>query len=463
MTSSALSTTRRQIGPLVAFPIVLLLWVLPFHSLTVAFFFGVLRIGMHATMIMASWKEGVVVLLFGAVATRAMLSRGPGVAIAAPDVAITGLIALAVLFALVEAPVFGANIPANVAVFGLRSSVFFMVLYYVGRGIPELAARATYVKHLFWVAVMVAAIGVLERLFVTPQMLVALGAASYLSDFLGLTATTGDNPFGLPANYFSVLGRVPVRRAGSVFLGGQAFAIPFLLLMPAATAWVFDPSKRLRFWTTVGYAIVWAGLLVTITRTTILVCALQVVLYFLMTRKPSRVVAAGLIAFALFLAAVIVVPGLGTFVLETVTFQTSSSYSHIFDWRRGIVAFMEMPWGHGLGSSDMVAVRFGRVALTADNIFLNYAVDLGVLGLVGFLAVLFTIGLFSWRLFRESTDSEIKIVAATVFLANLGIALNGTSSAPFNAVFLAYNFFLLAGAMVSVCQRATTKAGLFER
>ncbi|HJP60814.1 MAG TPA: hypothetical protein VJ865_12475, partial [Gemmatimonadaceae bacterium] len=108
MTSGALTPTKTNIGPLVALPIVLLLWVLPFHSLTVAFFFGVLRIGMHATTILAAWKEGVVVLLFAAVLLRTTLTRGPRVAIAAPDVAITGLIALALLFALVEAPVFGA-------------------------------------------------------------------------------------------------------------------------------------------------------------------------------------------------------------------------------------------------------------------------------------------------------------------------------------------------------------------
>jgi hypothetical protein len=455
MTSAAVRPQRIQTGALVALPIVLLLWVLPFHSLTIAFFFGVLHTGMQATMIMASWKEGVAVFLVCAVAFRGILGRGPGVTIAATDVAITGLIALGVLFAIVETPVFGADIPAKVAVFGLRSSVFFMVLYYVGRGVPELGGHATYIKHLFRVAVMVAAIGVLERIFVTPQMLVALGTASYVSDFLGLTASTADNPFGLPSNYFSVLGRTAVRRAGSVFLGGQAFAIPFLLLMPAATAWVFEPSKRLRFWSLVGYAIVWAGLLVTITRTTILVCALQVVIYFLMTRRPSRVVAAGLTAFAVFLGALVLVPGLGTFVLETLTFQTSSSYSHVFDWRRGLVAFMEMPWGHGLGSSDQVAVRFGRAALTADNVFLGYAVDLGVFGLIGFLGVLFTIGLVSWRLFKLTSDREIRMVAATVFLTNLGIALNGTSSAPFNAVFLAYNFFLLAGAAVSVYQRTS--------
>jgi len=459
VTSTSLRSSP-NLGPLVALPIVLLLWVLPFHAVAIAFFFGVLRTGMQATMIMASWKEAVAVVLVSAVVMRSILSRGPRVEIAAPDVAISGLIALAVLFAVVENPIFNAEIPAKVALFGFRSSVFFMVLYYVGRGVPELGERATYVKHLFWVAVVVALIGVIERIFVTPQMLVALGAAAYVNDFLGMTASTAGNDFGLPSNYWSVLGRVPVRRAGSVFLGGQAFAQPFLLFVPAATAWVFEASRRLRFWSILAYAVLWMGLLVTITRTTIIVCTMQVLLYFLIARKPTRVAATLLTSVVVLLAAFVLVPGLFSFVVASATFQTASSYSHVFDWRRGLVAFFEMPWGHGLGSSDQVAARFGRTPLTADNMFLGYAVDLGAVGLLAYLAVLFTLGFFAWRLFKTSASWETRVVAATVFLTNIGIALNGTSSAPFNSVFLAYNFFLLAGAAVTAFQREKSGAAL---
>lgn len=458
MTSTAIRTRPYHLGPLIALPIVLLLWVLPFHAVAIAFFFGVLRTGMRATMIMASWKEGVAVALVATVAMRSILTRGPGVTITAPDVAITALIALAILFALVENPFFDAEIPGNVALFGFRSSVFFMVLYYVGRGVPEIGEHSTYIKHLFRVAVVVAIIGVIERIFVSPQMLIALGAAAYVNDFLGMTASTAGNDFGLPSNYWSMLGRIPVRRAGSVFLGGQAFALPFLLLIPAATSWVFEPSRRLRFWSIAGYTVVWIGLLVTITRMTIIVCTLQVLVYFLIARRPSRIVGTVLTALIVFLAAIVLVPGLGSFVWATASFQTASSYSHVFDWRRGLIAFFEMPWGHGLGSSDQVAARFGRAAITADNMFLSYAVDLGALGLLGYLAIIFTLGVFSWRLFKNSPSRETRIVASTVFLTNLGIALNGTSSAPFNSVFLGYNFFLLAGAAVSAYQRQESRA-----
>jgi len=105
-------------------PIALLLWVLPFHALTIALFFGVLRTGMQATMIMASWKEAVAVVLLTIVVMRSVLTRGPGVAVAAPDVAITALVALAILFAIVENPIFAAGIPPKVELFGFRSSVF---------------------------------------------------------------------------------------------------------------------------------------------------------------------------------------------------------------------------------------------------------------------------------------------------------------------------------------------------
>jgi hypothetical protein len=455
---AASTRSGSHLGVLVALPIALLLWVLPFHAVTIAFFFGVLHTGMQATMIMASWKEAVAVTLFAIVVLRSILSRGPEVDIIAPDVAITALIGLAVLFAIVENPLFAASIPPKVELFGFRSSVFFMLLYYFGRGVPEIAERSTYIKHLFRVAVVVAAIGIMERIFVSPRMLVAMGAASYMTDFLGLTVSTAGNDWGLPSNYWSVLGRHPVRRAGSVFLGGQAFALPFLLLMPAATAWVYDPAKRLQIVRIVGYAIIWAGLLVSITRTTIIVCALQVVVYFMISRRPTRVVGGALTALAVFLLALILVPGLGTFVLQTATFQTASSYSHIFDWRSGVVAFLQQPWGHGLGSSDQVAARFGRTPLTADNMFLGYAVDFGMAGLVCYLAILFTLGYFSWRLFKNAPSPGVRMVAATVLLTTLGIALNGTSSSPFNSVFLAYNFFILAGAAISVYQRPRSLA-----
>jgi hypothetical protein len=45
-------------------------------------------------------------------------------------------------------------------------------------------------------------------------------------------------------NYWTRIGNVEVQRAGSVYLSSQGFAVPFLILLPAATAWVFGGVKR---------------------------------------------------------------------------------------------------------------------------------------------------------------------------------------------------------------------------
>jgi hypothetical protein len=92
--------------------------------------------------------------------------------------------------------------------------------------------------------------------------------------------------------------------------------------------------------------------------------------------------------------------------------------------------------------------------------FLGYAVDLGALGLIAYLAVIVTLAFLAWRLFRTSENNATRSVAAVVLLTNLGIALNGTSSSPFNSVFLAYNFFLLAGSAVTAYQRQSSPSAL---
>ena len=75
-------------------------------------------------------------------------------------------------------------------------------------------------------------------------------------------------------------------------------------------------------------------------------------------------------------------------------------------------------------------------------------------------SVLATLGFFSWRLYMSASTASIRMVASTVLLTTLGIALNGTSSSPFNTIFLAYNFFILAGAAVTAYQRSGSRGPL---
>jgi hypothetical protein len=301
--------------------------------------------------------------------------------------------------------------------------------------------------------VLVSAIAIVEWFFVTPEYLVVLGVAAYFQDFLNVAAFTTGNDFGLPMNYWTRIGTVEVQRAGSIYLSSQGFAVPFLILMPAATAWFFGAVKRRTLSMKLEYAIIWTGLLLSITRTTIVVCALQLLLLVLMLRRPQWAVsglALGVVAIAL---AFLIVPGLPGFVWDTLTWQTGSSASHLKDWNKGVAAFFDRPWGSGLGTTDQSAVRFDVPPLTADNGYLKYAVELGAQGLIAHLAIYFGIGLASLKVARYGSTLYRRLLGAVVLFTTVGVMINAATGVVFNSLVLAYLYFWFAGAVVTVAQK----------
>jgi O-antigen ligase len=148
-----------------------------------------------------------------------------------------------------------------------------------------------------------------------------------------------------------------------------------------------------------------------------------------------------------------VVPGLGTFALETVTWQTGSSQSHVKDWVNGVTAFLQQPWGYGLGTADQSAVRGGLIPITADNLYLTYAVQLGVPGLA---ALLGTLGCFigsGHRLATFGASESERMLGTTVVLATAGIAVYGMTSVMFGDPLVADMLFWFGGAAVTLAQR----------
>jgi hypothetical protein len=456
MTTSALPlplTTSVRLPRVARTALILFLWLLPFHSLVIAFLFGYLSVSETTVRAVAAWKEVAIVLLVGWVALRSLTGAGPRARLMAPDIAVTVLITIAIVFALLENPLFFARIPRAAELYGFRDSILFMLLYYVGRSTPEIAESDTILRHAYLIALVVSVIGVLERIFVSPDMLVLLGVASYMNDFLGLSAYTAGNEWGLPQNYWVILGGVWVRRSGSVFLHSQGFALPFLFLMPAATAWTLNRRGKHPWLARIGYAIIWAGLLVTLTRMTIIVCVLQVVIFYLIFRRPEWSLGSAFTVMAIGAVTVVAVPGLLNFVWETLSWQTGSSTSHLKDWQQGLLAFFEQPWGNGLGTTDSAPLKAFRVPLSADNMYLTYAVQLGVTGIAAFLAVLATILAAAWGVAWANVSEVQRRVAAVVALATIGIIINGITSLVFSSNLLAYVFFWVAGATVTVAQR----------
>jgi hypothetical protein len=428
------------------------IWLLPVHALVIAILFGALGWSAALVRAIAAWKETLIAVLAALAIVRFATGTGRAIAIRWLDLVVAALIVLSLGY-LVGANVwFDQGLPPLAQLYGFRDAAFVLLLYFVGRATPEAATSPRYLRALFVVGVVTSIIAILERLLVTPEMLIVLGAARYVQEFIGAAVVTRGNVYGLADNYWTALGSHLVQRAGSTYLSGQGFAIPFLLIMPAATLFVTAPERTRSRLAWPGYGVVWIGLLLTLTRMTIVVCLAQAVIIMGMRRRWATLVWGAVLGACLSLALLVFVPGLATFIWETVTWQSGSSVTHLRDWRAGFENFALHPLGVGLGAAEIIAWRFGITPLAGDNQYLRFAVELGIVGLALHLAMLagaVTMGFAAWRQGRSGVVRDTGLLVA---VTALGVALNAWTAAVFNAMLLTYVFLWLLGSLASASE-----------
>lgn len=428
-------------------------WLLPFHIAAMALLFGYIGVPGPTMRVVAAWKELLVVALAVLAVGRAVAGRGPRATVHLLDLAVAGLLFYAVWFLVGAGSWYGQDeVPLVARLYGLRDLGLFLLLYFVGRATPSVVESDRILRLLVTVGVITSVIAVLEWLLVSPTTLVVLGAARYFREFLGVALATTSNDYGLPDNYWTIIGDRLVRRAGSTYLSSQGFALPFLVILPAATLWVTDARRRLQVLAWGAYAFLWIALLLTVTRMTIVACLLQTVLIAGLRRRWSLAVNLGTAALTAFVIAAALFPGVVIFAWNTLTWQTGSSASHLEDWRDGLVNTIEHPLGAGLGTADQVALRFGVTPLAYDNQYLTYAVELGIPGLALLLAVL--IGGLAAGIRALRGAEPLRTYGLLVSVTALGIVWNALTAAVFNSMLLSYVFFWLVGAVVTAGDEA---------
>jgi O-antigen ligase len=157
----------------------------------------------------------------------------------------------------------------------------------------------------------------------------------------------------------------------------------------------------------------------------------------------------------MFLAAIVLLPGFPTYVLHTVSGQEASTAGHLSDWSNGALAFIEQPWGFGLGTADAAAARSGLVHITGDNLYLTYAVQMGLAGVLLLVLALGAITGHALNLFQRAENETQRRIAATIWLATIGLFVNGMTAVVFSSITFGWLFFWLAGAVVTTSQRVT--------
>jgi hypothetical protein len=382
---------------------------------------------------------------------RMLTGRGSKAPVHAMDLIVGALGALILGDLIARESFAGTVVPFVGQLYGVRDIGIFLLLYYVGRSNAWEMTTESIFEMLFVIGVVTAVLAIVERLFVPPEVIKALGLVKYMKDFLNLGVLLTEDD--LPQNYFSDIGGTRFPRAGSIWLSSQGFALSFLIIMPAATILLLRRDRRAGRGRWLAYAVSWVGLLLSITRSPIIAAFIGVCIVAWYLHRRTAILGV-MVAFVGAVAlAIAVMPDLGAWLIDTLFFRTASSTGHISDWTSGVTALFENPLGSGLATADATADRFGAEHITSDNLYLKYGVELGFLGIVLLVAIFAgTIGA-AWRVARSPTASlEGRYFGIWVLAATVGIVISSMSVTLFTDQFISYLFMWLAGAMITISQ-----------
>jgi len=425
--------------PLAAFLVFIL--ILPFHSLLMTVLVAQFGLPANLVRIVASWKESLLILVTLVILWRIVSRQRISVLNWIDGIALIWLFQIVLYFFI------GSLIPdwhpsINARIYGLRDWLLYLVPYFIGRLIsvsdPDLKRIF---KAIILVGVVTSGWGLFEYFLLPTNFHVQIGVPIYFSQVLGLEYP--QHLFGLPYNYWAEVAGRSVRRSVSTYLSGQGFALPFLLIIPVVFTFYIRRPIRLNL---IILTLCSVALVSTITRITIVVCFIQMLLILVLTRQYKLLSIGILLGTLLFGITLATNPTVRVFVTNTILLQDTSSRARPTQWLEGIQTLGQQPFGAGLGYSGQTGARFGGSGAGQEAGYFKLTGDLGFIGLVLFFSWFGGILIASINLFRTSEDIW-KVLGVTVFSTASGFLLNMLTAPPDQSTFVIYIFPFLAGVL----------------
>lgn len=111
------------------------------------------------------------------------------------------------------------------------------------------------------------------------------------------------------------------------------------------------------------------------------------------------------------------------FVIDTLTFENSSSQTHIIDWLRAVDSMVESPMGIGLAMSGNAGGVEKDLIVGGENQFLVYGVQMGVIGMLIYITILYLGIRNAWRAYRMADSRQESIVSFVAAVVKFGLIL----------------------------------------
>lgn len=420
------------------------IFLLPPHILLMTVLLVLIGIPAGVVKGISAWKEIILcVLLYSAISK---LMKRSTVVITLPDLAVALYILYVGLFAGFAIFQHGGSISL---LYSLRDYLLPVCVYWVGRSVafPEHMAENVF-RLLLKVALWVSVLGIIEWFVIPTRWHVLLGVPQYFRDLLGITYPS--YLFGLPENYWTSANSGMMRRAVSIYGTSQGFALSYLLLIPVCLYGAVYRSLSHRRLAQIALVLAFVGLSLSFTRFTFAICLILAAIACIKAVGRAKVIIVSLgVGFYSLVLLCLFSNQLRMFLINTLTFQDHSSSMRLMVWGNTIRMVLAHPFGYGLGTVGQTSARFGAMVVSIEGQYSKIAFELGLIGLLLYIGVLASIGVYTFRATRRVHAPYQRGVCWVVTMTILGLVINSMTTEWHNSPSLVYLSFWLAGACVS--------------
>jgi hypothetical protein len=428
---------------------------LPFQTVVFAllFHFG---LSLQITRQAGSWKEGLAigVAIAGFIGFRKAKRK-----LDLLDMLALAFIGLALAFAMFP-QLFADTAPgaSNVRSLAFRQTAGFVILLLGARHAdlrPEFGRRAA--KVVMFVGTIVAIIAIYEFFFsdsFNRFVVETVELPKYKYDIFQI-----GNPFETDVRYYGSLGGVSYTRVGSILF--SPLVLGFYLLLPFAFAIERTVRDGLRSLSGAVLALTGIALIFTQTRAAIigaLVIALIAVRPAAGKTTDRRLQYGFVITIIVFLALpVAAYSGLTERSTSVTSGDEQSAFDHWDALVNGIRGVGEHPLGMGIGTSAGVGQRFSTTgAFITENYYLQMGIELGIVGLILFLALTIVLIRYMNRAAKKVPDLPL----GAMRLATIGLAVGAALLHTWTDFAVAWSAWGLAGGVLGYAERQMRGEGV---
>ncbi|NTW05057.1 MAG: polymerase [Peptococcaceae bacterium] len=154
-------------------------------------------------------------------------------------------------------------------------------------------------------------------------------------------------------------------------------------------------------------------------------------------------------------AAIKLVPGIGSrfsYLFSSAYINSSQRGGRLALWQAALEKFKHDPiFGSGFGTfGGAVAARRVPDGFYVDNFFLKTLAEAGIIGLMAFVWLLFSLIRSGWAAFKSIRDPDLKIMAGAILAGLIGVAAHNGVENIFEVPMMASYFWLLAGMLLAL-------------